>query len=136
MPGLGGLEGGVDRLVVTHLADHDHVGVLTQGGPQRIGEGLRIRADLSLRDDALVVSEDELDGVLDRDDLGLPRAVDLVDHGGEGGRLAHPRRSSHEHVASSQCRDLSQHPGKVEVFEAPDLERDHPQHHVEEATLP
>ena len=33
MAGLGGRKSGGDRLQVPHLADEDHVGVLSQGGP-------------------------------------------------------------------------------------------------------
>ena len=65
---------GVDRLQVAHLADEDHVGVLAQRALQRAGEGLGVRPDLALVDDALLVPVQELDRVLDREDVLLARA--------------------------------------------------------------
>ena len=100
MAGLRSLERRVDRLKVAHLAHHDHVGILTQRGPQGVWKRGSVGADLALRDDALVVAEDELDRVLDRNDLGFPSPVDLVDHRRQRRRLAHARGACHEHVAA------------------------------------
>ena len=58
-----------DRLEVAHLADQDHVRVLAQRGLQRVGEAGRVRAELALVDDALLVLVEELDRVLDRHDV-------------------------------------------------------------------
>jgi hypothetical protein len=41
---------GRHRLAVPHLADHDHVGVLADGRPQRVGEVQDVDADLALAD--------------------------------------------------------------------------------------
>ena len=54
--GLGRRERGRDRLEVAHLADEDHVGVLAQRGPERLGERRRVEADLALVDDAAAVA--------------------------------------------------------------------------------
>ena len=44
-----------DRLLVAHLADQDHVGVLAQDAAQRALEGHGVHADLALVDDRLLV---------------------------------------------------------------------------------
>jgi hypothetical protein len=81
-------QGGPDRLHVAHLADEDHVGVLAQGGLEGHGEGLGVRAELALVDQAPLVRVEELDRVLDGHDVLVARLVDLVDQRGERRRLA------------------------------------------------
>ena len=80
VPGLGRRQRRGDRLEVAHLADENHVWVLAQGGLERLGEALGVGAQLALVDEALLVPVQELDRVLDRHDVLLTRAVDLVDH--------------------------------------------------------
>src|SRR5918994_7269704 len=63
--GLGGGEGQLGAFCVPDLPYEYHVGVLPQHAPQGPREGGRIRPDLALVYDALVVSVNELDGVLD-----------------------------------------------------------------------
>jgi hypothetical protein len=53
-------------LLIAHLADEDHVRVLTQHAPQRALEGDGVAADLALVDDRQLVAVEELDRVLDR----------------------------------------------------------------------
>ena len=69
--GLGRGQRGGDRLQVAHLADQDHVGVLSQGGAQAEGEVRGVGADLALVDDRALVLVQELDRVLDREDVVL-----------------------------------------------------------------
>ena len=77
--GLGSGQRRLDRGEVTHLADQDDIRVLTQDGAQALRVGLRISADLALIDDALVRRVDVLDRVLQRDDVLVPRVIDLVE---------------------------------------------------------
>ena len=98
--GLGRGQGRADRLHVAHLADEDHVGVLAQRGLQAEREGRRVRPQLALVDDALLVVVQELDRVLDREDVLVARLVDLVDDRGERRRLARARRARDEHDAA------------------------------------
>ena len=65
-------ERGPHRLLVAHLADQDHVGVLAQDAAHRLGEALGVRADLALVDDRVLVAVQVLDRVLDRDDVPRP----------------------------------------------------------------
>ena len=67
--GLGGGQRGVDRLLVAHLADQDHVRVLAQDAAQRALERRGVLADLALVDERALVAVQELDRVLDRDDV-------------------------------------------------------------------
>ena len=105
--GLGRGQRGRDRLEVAHLAEEDHVGVLAEGGAQRLGEGRRVGADLALVDDALLVPVQELDRVLDRDDVVGARAVDLVDQGGQRRRLTRAGRAGDEDEPARLARQSS-----------------------------
>ena len=97
---LGRLERGLRRLGVAELADQDHVRVLAQRAAERLLERLGVEPDLALVDDAGVVVVEDLDRVLDRDDVLLPRAVDVVDHRGERRRLARAGRAGDEDQAA------------------------------------
>ena len=94
--GLGRAQRGVDRLLVAHLADQDHVRVLAQDAAQRALEGRGVLADLALVDDRVAVAVQELDRVLDRDDVLVHRPVDVVDHRRERGRLARAGRAGEQ----------------------------------------
>ncbi len=104
--GAGGVQGaehqvarlrGPDRrlhgLEVAHLADEDHVRVLTQHAAQGLGEARHVDADLALVHDRLLVVVVVLDRVLDRDDVAVEVRVDVVDHRRERGRLARAGRA-------------------------------------------
>src|SRR5829696_288460 len=93
MPSLRRSHSERDGLEVAHLAYEYHVGVLPQDMLESLGEALGILVDLALVDDALLVFVQELYRVLNAHDVLVPGLVDLVDHGGEGGRFAAPRRA-------------------------------------------
>ena len=95
--GLGRGQRDRDGLEVAQLADQDDVGVLPQHVLERVGEAVRVRADLALVDQRLLVAVQELDRVLDRHDVVGPRAVDQVDERGERRRLARTGRAGDEH---------------------------------------
>ena len=102
---LGDAQRGLDRLQVAHLADEHDVGVLAQGGPEGVGEGVGVGVQLALVHDALLVGVQVLDGVLDGDHVLVALAVDLVEHGRQGRRLARARRSGHEDQAAGLVAD-------------------------------
>ena len=93
-------ERGAHRLRVAHLADEDHVGVLTQHVLQGRHVGVGVQAYLALVDHRLVVAVQDLDGVLDGDDVTAQVMVDVVDHRGQGRRLATARGPSHQDHAA------------------------------------
>jgi hypothetical protein len=82
--------------IVTHLADQDHVRVLPEDAAQRLGERVRVEADLTLMYDRLLVPVEILDRVFDRDDVPRIAAVDVVDHRRERRRLPGARGAGHE----------------------------------------
>ena len=107
---LGGLQRRLRGLGVAKLADQDHVRVLAQCAPERLHEVGRVESDLALVDDARVVAVQDLDRVLDRDDVLLPRPVDVVDHRGERRRLSGARRARDEHEAAMLLRQPAGRP--------------------------
>src|SRR2546430_983080 len=63
----------------------------------------------------------ELPGILDGDDVLVALAVDLVDHRGQGGRLARAGGAGDEHQAARLVADLFDHDGQTELLESEDL---------------
>src|SRR5829696_8186832 len=93
VPGLCRRHGERDGLEVAHLPNEYHVRILPQDMLESLGEALGVLVDLALVDDALLVLVQELDRVLNAHDVLVPSSIDLVDHGGEGGRFAASRRA-------------------------------------------
>jgi len=75
---LGGGQCHRDRLEVTELADQDDVGVLAQHPTERLGERVRVLADLALGDDRALVVVQEFDRVLHGHDVERLGPVDDV----------------------------------------------------------
>ena len=100
--GLGGGQRGLDRGEVTHLTDQNNVRVLTQDGAQALRVGLRIGADLALIDDALVRRVDVLDRILQRDDVLVPRVIDLIEDCRQRRRLTGAGFTGDQHDALLQ----------------------------------
>jgi hypothetical protein len=125
LAGLRGRESQRDGLEVAHLADQDHVRVLTQRPAKGIGERLRVHADLALVDQRLLRAVNELDRVLDRDDRRFLSLVDVVDHCGEGRRLAATGRAGDEHESTFALADILQHRRHTEVVEGDDVAGDY-----------
>ena len=133
--GLGRGQGGGDRLEVAHLADEDDVGVLAQRRLQRLGEALRVGAELALVDEALLVRVQELDRVLDRHDVLLARVVDLVDHRRERGGLARAGRAGDEHEAARAARELVHDGRQAELVDRGQLGGDQAEGGADRAAL-
>jgi hypothetical protein len=133
--GLGRGQRRVDRLQVAHLADEDDVGILTQRGLQAGGEGLRVRADLALVDDALLVAVEELDRVLDGHDVLFARRVDLVDDGRQRGRLARAGRAGDEDEAARLLGEVVDDRRQPELLDGLDAERDEAERRADRRAL-
>ncbi len=118
---LGGGQRGADGLEVAHLAEEDHVRVLAQRRAQRLGEGRSVLADLALGDDAALVPVHELDRVLDGENVMGLRAVDLVDHRGERGRLPGAGRAGDEDEAARLHREVAERLRQAELLERSQL---------------
>jgi hypothetical protein len=92
---------GLDRLEVAHLADEDHVRVLTQGTRRSASAKLgHVVADLALVDDRLLVLVVVLDRVFHRDDVAVEVRVDVVDHRRQRRGLARAGRPGDEEQAT------------------------------------
>src|SRR5215204_5038160 len=78
---------------------------------------------------------DELDRVFDRDDVAFALAIDLVDHRGEGRRLARARGPRDQHETARLLRHLRDRGGETEIGEGADVERDLPNDHRDAAAL-
>ena len=79
---------------------------------------------LALVDQALLVLVHELDRILDRDDVILPRPVDVVDHRAERRRLARAGRTGDEHQPLVQLAELQDVRRQPELLGGQDLRRD------------
>ncbi len=106
------------RVRVAHLADHDHVGVLSKERPEPAGEREpRVGIDLGLPDRAEVV----LDRILQGDDVPL-HARDPVEAGVERRRLSAPGRAGHQHDAvwlpDHPLQDRERLPGEAQLGDA------------------
>ena len=87
--------------------------------------GDRVDADLALVDDALLVLEQVLDRVLDRQDVAGLRLVAVVDHRGQRRRLARAGRARDQHQPALLDDEVEQHRRQLQL-----LERRHVAAHV------
>ncbi len=125
---LGRLQRGLGGLAVAQLADHDRVGVLSERAAERLAEARGVEADLALVDDGEVVAMQDLDRVLDRDDVGAARAVDVIENRGERRRLTRASRPGDEHEAALLLGQPLDRTRQTELRKARHLERDQAQH--------
>jgi hypothetical protein len=122
--GLGCLQRGLGGLRVAQLADQDHIRVLAQHAAERFVERIGVEPHFALVDDAVDVRVDDLDGVLDRDDVLLPRPVDVTEHRGERRRLAAAGSAGDEHEPAVLLRQPLHAGREAEAAEVRDLRRD------------
>ena len=98
-------------------------------------EALRVGAELALVDQAALVRVQELDRVLDRHDVLVARAVDLVDHRRQRGRLARAGRAGDEHEAARLARELVHGRRQAELVDRGQPERDQAERGADRAAL-
>ena len=72
----------------------------------------------------------EFHRVLDRDDVAGGRAVAVIDHRGQRGRLAGAGGTHHQHQAALVHHHVLQHLRQLELLEVRDLGRDGADHHA------
>ena len=56
---LGGAQGDLDGLAVTHLADQDHFGGLAEGRPQAVGEAIEVGAQFALIESGQIMLDEQ-----------------------------------------------------------------------------
>src|SRR5215204_3053525 len=128
-------QGRLDGLEVAHFADEHHVRVLAQGRAQRLGEAVRVGADLALVNDAGLVRVQELDRVFDGDDVLVSLAVDLVDHRGERRGLTGAGGACDEDEAARTVAELRDDGRQPQIVERLDLVRDGAEDRADRAAL-
>ena len=126
MPGLRNAQGRLHGLQVAQLSDEHHVRVLAQGGPQGRRKGPGIGVNLPLVDQAVPVVVQELDGIFNGQDMGLPIAVDPVDHGGQGGGLAAAGGARHQDESPGLPAECPEYRRQIEGVKALDPEGNGP----------
>src|SRR5208337_3464268 len=82
-----------------------------------VREALGVGMQFALVDQAILVHVHELDRVFDGENVIVALAVDLVDHGGEGGRFARSGRSSYEYKTAWLIAKLADHGSQAELVE-------------------
>ena len=100
MAGISRAHRGAEAGGIAHLADHDHIGILTHDMLEAVLIRWRVEADFTLLDDALVIFEDVLDWIFYGDDVSLLSGVNVIDHPGERGGLPAAGCPGHQHDAA------------------------------------
>ena len=132
---LGRLQRGLRGLGVAELADQDRVRVLAEHAAERLAEALGVEADLTLVDDRAPVRVEDLDRVLDRDDVLVPRPVDVVDHRRERRRLSRAGGAGDEDQAPVLVREPGDAGRHAQLLEARDVARDDAERERDRAPL-
>jgi hypothetical protein len=96
MSRFGGSNGGAHRNQVTHLPDDNDIRVMAQGMHQGGGKGSGVIPDIPLPNNAPVIAEKELNPFLNSDNISRLMLIKVVDHGGQGGRLAIARGAGNQ----------------------------------------
>jgi hypothetical protein len=99
-------------------------------------EGLGVEPDLALVDDAVDVLVEDLDRILDRHDVLPARAVDVVDHRCERGRLARARAAGDEDEAAVLVGEAADAGRQAERVEGRNLRREQAKSEGHGAALP
>src|SRR5919107_3367723 len=134
--GLGRREGHLGAFGVPDLAYQYHVGVLPKHTPQGPRKGGCIRTHLALVYDALVVSMNELYGVLDGNHVLGDGVIDHVYHRGERRRLAAARGARDQDDSALLEGEGADHLGQPQRLEFGDLEGDKTHRYGDPAPLP
>ena len=106
MAGFSRRERDFHGLGIPHFADHDHIGRLPQGGPQRGRKVRRVDPDLDLLDHASLVLVLVFDRIFDGHDVLRVAAIDLIHQRRHRGRLAGSGRTSDEHQPVMESCEL------------------------------
>src|SRR5262249_22340172 len=116
------------RISVAYLADHYHIGVLTENGWQTTRESQsRFRMNLDLADAVQHV----LDGILDRDDVAI-RGAKKIESAVKRRRFSGSGRPRHQQHSLWQTKDTSQF-GRVERGKPELIQRDDAGTRIEQA---
>src|SRR5581483_6172088 len=113
--------GGSETQRIPHFSEHDDVRVLAENISQRVFEGKSVQPHLSLFDDALVVLEHVLDGILHRDNVLFAVGVDVLDHRRQRGGFPAAGGSGYEDNPARGLGNPFQGVGQSQFLEAGDI---------------
>ena len=106
MTGRSGFDRQRDRLEIAHFTHQNNIRIFAQRTAQCGGEGFGMQADLTVVYDAPLALMHKLDGVLDRYDMILARAVGHINNGCQGGGFAAAGGSGYQHQAPGESRQF------------------------------
>jgi len=114
---FGGGYGGAAGFEVTHFADHNDIGVLTQDAFEGGAEAWAVETDFTLFDYAHFVFEGVFDGVFEGDDVFAVFGIYDAEHRGECGAFACAGVSRNEDESAGQVGEFFNDWGKVQVID-------------------
>ena len=88
VPGFSSADRQLNGFQIAHFSHQDHVGVLSQGRSQCIGETAGVFIELALMHQALIALVNEFDRILDREDVFRAAVVDVIQQCRQGGGFA------------------------------------------------
>src|SRR5690606_26953175 len=125
----------IHGLAAAHLADHDHIGRLTQGVLQGHFKTVGIESHFALGDDTALVLVNELDRVFDGDDVAFTVAVAVANHGRQRGGLTGAGGTDEDHQATLSHGDILDDIRQPQLFHFGNVGFDPPQHHAAQVAL-
>ncbi len=135
MAGIGIGQRRTHGLARADLAHHDHVRGLAHPLLQGMVVARGIDPHLALTDDGTLVREQELDGVLDREDVPALVGVAVVDHRRQRGRLPGTGSADDQDQPVVVGHKLLEHVGQPELLDGRDGDPDKADDHRDLAAL-
>ncbi|OPZ84881.1 MAG: hypothetical protein BWY76_01660 [bacterium ADurb.Bin429] len=133
--GLRGGQRGGDGLSIGETVNQNDVRVLAERLLQRNLVVRGISAHLPLVNFAFRRAMDEFDWILDGDNMGMTRAVDLLDHCGKRGRPSRTVRPGNQHQPMRLARELLDGGGIAQALQAGYLSGNDPEDRANRAAL-
>ena len=127
---------GVDGRGVTHLTDHDDIGILSEHPSHCFGEPARIHAHFALAHHRQLVVVECLNGIFHGDDVATLRRIDVIEQRRECRGLSGTGRSRDENKSPGFGGDRTQHGGKTERVKVTGWGPQHPDGETHPAPLP
>ena len=114
--GVGELERRFHGVVIANLAEQNHIGGRAHRRTDTGGEGLRIDADLALRDHRALVLVQVFDRIFQGENMPRRIGIAVIDHGGEGRGLARTGGPDHHDQTVFLHDQIVQHPRQVQIL--------------------
>jgi hypothetical protein len=114
-PSIDRIQCGGHGFLVADFADQDAVRRLAQRVAQRRGEVFGVAADFALVDDRLLVLEEIFDRVFQGKDVARAQFVSVVQHRGDGGRLAGGGRADQQNQSALFHDQVRRHRRQLQI---------------------